>query len=388
MDEKAELGGVIKEDLSRPGTHVLVIGVSRYLHGVDANAPGRLGVEMRIGNLTSAARSAATIADWLLGRVMLPPLPPLASLRVLLSPVARELDDAPIDARLRAVPRATRANVQEAMRQFRISCESHRDNHAVVYVAGHGIQVTRTGAVLLLEDFGADTDPMKLYAAIDIEAHRRGLEHDGAAKQQCWFADICRERPEIASKYQNLPTGVPCDEPDDGGVDASPMVLATTGGAWAYGFKNGRSFFCEALLWALRDGGAATAAADSWQVPFTALYGKLHARVDEIARRHGYEQRVQLGGNCSPGVFHVYDSSPQVDVTIVLQPEAAPKSSRLRLRDDSSVVVHECADCWPAKARVDAGIYSVEVVDTAPYANFFKSMLFDPSTPPYTVTLR
>jgi uncharacterized caspase-like protein len=305
MNETAELGGVIAEDLSRPGTHVLVIGVSRYLHGIDADAPGRLCVDMRIGNLTSAACSAATVADWLLHRVMLPPLPPLASLRVLLSPVDGELDEIPIDARLRTAPRATRANVQEAMRQFRAACESHRDNHAVVYVAGHGIQVTRAGAVLLLEDFGADTDPMKLYAAIDIEAHRRGLDHDGAARQQCWFADICRERPEIASRYQNLPTGVACDEPDDGGVETSPMILATAGRAGAYAYTNGQSFFSYALLWALKSGGAATAEADSWRVPFMSLFTRLHERVGAIAQRSGLEQRVDVGGRYSPGVLLV-----------------------------------------------------------------------------------
>jgi hypothetical protein len=86
--------------------------------------------------------------------------------------------------------------------------------------------------------------------------------------------------------------------------------------------------------------------------------------------------------------FHVYERAPTVDVTISLQPDAAPAASRLRLRNDSFDIVHECTNCWPATARVEAGIYSVEVVDTTPFANFLKSLPLDPPEKLYTVTLR
>lgn len=392
MNELAGVGCIVPEDLSKPGTHVLVIGVSHYDHGLDTQNPSALCAEFGISNLTSAARSASRIANWLLQRNLIPPLPPLASLRVLLSPIEGELDDEPVDARLSAAPRATRANVEEAARQFQIACQSHRDNHAVVYVAGHGIRLTKNGALLLLEDFGADDAPKKLHAAVDMISLHDGLDHENAAKQQCWFVDVCREKPEIATQYMKLPVGIAYDVLDDGtSVDSSPLLMATATGAKSYALVGGYSLFCDALLWALDRGGAATGsggASDRWHVSFSTLCAKVPKYVEEVAQLHRLVQKVDIGGKPTPGVFHVYDRRPTVKLTISLTPDTASSTSKLQLMDRSFAVVYECASQWPASADVDAGLYSIHVTDASPHPDFRDLVELEPPAFDYTVRLQ
>jgi hypothetical protein len=71
-----------------PGTHAFIVGVSAYpfADGPDATASGG---ESGIANLTCAARSASEVAAWLLGEYNNLDAP-LASLRILLSPVDGE----------------------------------------------------------------------------------------------------------------------------------------------------------------------------------------------------------------------------------------------------------------------------------------------------------
>ena len=69
-------------------THAFVVGVSHYpfLDGPEATP---LGEQLGMANLSSAARSASEVAAWLLGEYRCPEAP-LASVRLLLSPVDGE----------------------------------------------------------------------------------------------------------------------------------------------------------------------------------------------------------------------------------------------------------------------------------------------------------
>jgi hypothetical protein len=128
-----------------PGTHALVIGVSDYpfADGPDASS---LGKSFELHNLTTAARSASEVAAWLLNEYINPGVP-LASLRVLLSPVPGESIHPDIAAHLNDPAPATRAVVEAELRQFRKDCRQNLQNAAFVYIAGHGIQLNKRGAV-------------------------------------------------------------------------------------------------------------------------------------------------------------------------------------------------------------------------------------------------
>ena len=144
---------LIPQDLTGPRTHALVIGVSRYLHFADGSEPTADGTSFQMEQLSAAARSASEFAAWLL-KVYRCTRAPLGSLRVLLSPSKGEQIAADIAA-LQAAgdSSATLANVRTALKEFRDACDSNVDNIAIVYAAGHGVQLTKHGAILLLTDF-------------------------------------------------------------------------------------------------------------------------------------------------------------------------------------------------------------------------------------------
>jgi len=90
---------LIDEDLTQPGTHALVIGVSEYLHFGDGADPTPQGEEFQMEQLSAAARSASEFARWLLQDYRCQRAP-LRSLRVLLSPSPGEQTEPEIAARI------------------------------------------------------------------------------------------------------------------------------------------------------------------------------------------------------------------------------------------------------------------------------------------------
>ena len=173
-----------------PGTHALIIGVSDYpfTDGPNASTPGE---SFELQNLTTAARSASNVAAWLLNEYYNPDVP-LASLRVLLSPTAGESIHPDIAAHLDTPAPATRAAVEAELRQFRSDCRANPQNAAFVYIAGHGIQLNKRGAVVLLHDFGDPEHVNELQGAIDVAGCHDGMEENGIAQTQIWFCDACR----------------------------------------------------------------------------------------------------------------------------------------------------------------------------------------------------
>ena len=64
-----------------------------------------------------------------------------------------------------------------------------------MYVVGHGIQLNKRGAVVLLHDFATGDRPL-LHGAIDVVGCRDAMDENGNAGHQVWFSDACRQRPE------------------------------------------------------------------------------------------------------------------------------------------------------------------------------------------------
>ena len=110
--------------------------------------------------LTSAANSASEFAAWVLQEYRCQRAP-LRSLRVLLSPSKGEAVHPAIAALLPNNHAATIANVTAAIGEFKKAADRYSDNLLLVYIAGHGVQLTKTGAIVLLEDFAG---PEQLHA--------------------------------------------------------------------------------------------------------------------------------------------------------------------------------------------------------------------------------
>lgn len=358
---------LIENPRSAVGVHILVIGVSAYRHLVGGAQPTQRGDRSRLEQLTSAARSAALFAQWMLEHHNRPDKP-LASLRVLLSPAADEIIPDSIADLMDGDHRATKANTEAALMAFINDCRADPANIAVVYIAGHGVQVTKDGATVLLEDYASDALLNELDAAIDVVGIHDGLNSVGGPDEQFWFVDACRQKPTVARRFEDLQGGISIDTPP-GAVSASPLFLATTTGAPAFAQPGKETLFCSALLSLLNDWTAARKPgplANGWHVSTTSLSVELPLAVEQVAATFGTEQDVDVAGKPNEALFHLYREPADVAIEIELQPATAIPCSR-SLRDQRFAPVALPDDDWPLRATLPAGLYSIEVEPEAPF---------------------
>lgn len=352
--------------IDEPGTHALVIGVSRYpyLDGPEQTEEGR---GYGLTNLTTAARSAAEVARWLLEEHR-NPTAPLASLFVLLSPAEGEMIPDAVASRLPAQYAATSAAVRQDLLAFRERCRARTDNVAFVYVAGHGIQLTKRGATVLLEDFAGRGHLNLLDGAIDMVGCHGGFNGTKFAANQVWFVDACRQRPAVAARFEHLLGGFTLDEPV-GQVESSPLYLASSSREAAFATPGETTLFGNALLEAL--GGAAAkgpdGTCDEWHVSVYGL-GELLARsVRRLAGESGEDQRVDITGRVNDAVIHRFERPPDVDLRLELTPEAAAQFCKASLYFGGLEEVVSAATEWPLERRVRAGLYTLKVETDPPY---------------------
>lgn len=348
-----------------PGTHALVIGVSSYPFADGPNATP-VGEEFEIENLTSAARSASEIAAWLLNEYRNEERP-LASLRVLLSPSEGETLHPTIEQLLPGEAQATRAAVESELGAFRQACRTNPANAGVVYIAGHGVQVHKRGAVVLLNDFGDPSHVNELAGAIDVAGCHDGMDEGGSADEQFWFVDACRQRPAVARRFERLEGALTLGE-RTGHVGSSPLFLAASTRGTAAAERGGTSLFNQAVLWALRGAGAVgpDELSDEWYVSVTSLIRLLASEIERLADSHGEEQTFDLDGRPLEAVVHRFQTPPDVDVVLSLRPTAATHATRGCLLLNGRDRVFEW-DTWPFQEQVEPGIYALEITPHPPF---------------------
>jgi hypothetical protein len=347
------------------GTHAFIVGVSHYPFADGPNAT-RVGEDSGIASLSGAAKSASDVAAWVLQEYRNPDAP-LASVRLLMSPTWDE-EINPYIAGLMgdtcAAP-ATRDAFETEFFRFRQECKSSPENVAFVYVAGHGVQLNKRGAIILLHDFAVAGRDV-LYGAADVVGCHNAMDEDGNAHHQLWFSDACRQRMGIARRFETLSGAYRPDE-GLGRVDSTPMYLAASTRESAFGTISGNTIFSEALLAALR--GAAAVGPDprfctQWHVSATKLAQYLPRKVDELLA--GREtQNVDVTGRVRDMVAHQFDEPPDVDIVVHLNPaEAQPIPVAALLFDGREPC--DIDPSWPLKFRGDAGLYSLTVQVSPP----------------------
>jgi hypothetical protein len=350
---------------SSPGTHGLVIGVSHYpfADGPDASD---LGESFGIQNLTSAARSASEFAAWLVDEYRNPQRP-LTSLRVLLSPIEGETIHPRIEALLPRDAPATRAAVEQDLGEFRQDCRSNPDNVAVVYIAGHGVQLNKRGAIVLLHDFGDPNHVNELTGAIDVRGCHDGMDEAGNAHQQVWFVDACRQLPTVARRFERLEGALILSE-RPGQVRSSPLFLASSTRESAFAVIGGTTLFSQALLWALRGAaalGPEGGVSDEWYVGLSRLNTLLDRRVKALAGAHGEDQNVDPTGRFTDAVIHRFAQPPPVEVFLTLKPLAAAAQGALLFNGDATQA-HQW-EVWPFQDRLHPGLYALKVTPQPPF---------------------
>ncbi|HMJ76366.1 MAG TPA: hypothetical protein VK507_10365, partial [Iamia sp.] len=296
---------------------------------------------------------------------------PLGSLRVLLSP-GPEDDLADLPPR---IDRATLANVTTDLIAFREDCQGPRAGRAIVYVAGHGVEVTKGDVILLLEDFASRAHPGPLTAALDMDALNKAFSAEGFAPQQLWLTDACRVKAAAVDENAEVPRPVLGFVVPHGSVASSPHIVASAPEQSAFGTTGERTFFGDELLNALAGAGAVGpddandpgGLSDQWHVTTHSLSRYLETWVPLRATGVGEVQRVDPIGTGGIGLVSVLRTPPEVPVTIDAIPVNAAKASTVALLDDHLVATKtspEIPVTWP---DVPAGLYTIQVASAAPY---------------------
>ena len=233
-----------------PAYHALIIGVSRYRHLPGGGGPVSTDpLAAGLTQLSAAAASALRVAMWIRDHYE-PPNAGRGSIRLLLSPAPGEALAENV-----SVPPATSREVSSAVAAWRRDVRAHAGNVALLYVAGHGIQKTSEGGILLLEDF-ADPDALTpLAGAVDVQSVRRGIVSDPNRPDTCtpalqfYFYDACRVRLPAAMHYDSLNAGITLDEPQ--GDPAKASLVSFGAGPQDYAFADPRrraTLYSQAFL--------------------------------------------------------------------------------------------------------------------------------------------
>lgn len=329
-----------------------------YADGPDATAAGEL---FAIENLPSIARAASDVAAWLLQEYRNPDAP-LASLRVLLSPVPGEEINPSIRALMDpAAPGATRAAVEQDLYAFEVDCRTDVDNVVVVYIAGHGIRTTTRGSIVLLEDVGNPAHRKPQEGSIDVAGCHRAFQRAGSPNRQLWIADACRTHNDAIDKLE-MPDGFLCPNIEkDAWIDGSRLILAASTGQSAYADERGTIFSAE-MLTGLRGGalsGPDARICDEWHVSVFDLFAEVYKRVIIRARVEGYEQSVDQVGGFQDVVIQRFPKPPDVDVEFNLTPGVPRPVPKGYLNRRGARV--GSFSSWPVKKTIPAGLYTMTV---------------------------
>lgn len=359
---------------SEPVTHAFIVGVSRYPFADGAQSTD-LGRRFEITNLSTAARSASQVAAWLLDSYCNPHAP-LATIRILLSPADGERLDPRIAQRLGAegAP-ATRDTVETEFYQFSADCRANHNNHAVVYVAGHGAQLTKHQALVLLEDFGVGFRNA-LHGAIDVAACHAALTSRGGPDRQLWLVDACRQRPGIARRFETMygafTPSTPSNESTESPIPRTrTLLLAASQSERAYAVPGESTVFSQGLLAGLNGAAAISPRhphCDQWHVSPTSLHRFVAPHVNGVLADTEAEQTVDLAELGADGdvAIHRLSRPPDVDIVVNLNPADAQPAPRHRLLLHGEEPPVAAADTWPLVYRGQAGIYTCSVTVEPP----------------------
>ena len=365
VDRSAETAG------AQGRTHALVVGVSRY-----ANLPAKGGpasadeFKMGLKQAETPVAGAFAFAKWLRD-VMVNPAAPLSTLRLLLSPSQLELQaDADLANAAPTVEAATTPNVRKALLEWWTECRGDPKGIAVVYMSGHGVQLSKTDSYVLLEDFGAD--PSALDYSVDVGGVFRSMGGATMPQTQLYFIDACRIQPDLFARYRTAGKGIAPPEPLIGPDDrAAPVYFSASPDRPALGQPGKGTLFAQALEDALAASGSEGSPDDQdrWYISTYSLAQALGDRVEELAQDIGEVQYVVVGGQVRDAPIHFFPGPPDVPVTIELDPETAAAIARFDLwqGDRQRAVLQASAfNPYPAVCTIPAGSYSIDVTINPP----------------------
>lgn len=322
IDRCGMAGLIFSDPTVKPGTHVLIVGVGHYPHlGNHIQIPG-------LEQLESPPRSARELTRWFLEEFRHSKRP-LASLFLLLSeqqPAPLHWTDAGGQRRILAAPGhrsildprpddtvalADWNNFKQASLDWRARGHEHAQSQMIFFFSGHGLGLGAE-AGLLLENFG--DDPLGAFTGVVNVNQMRQAATLAQARNQTWFIDACRKSPGNVSPDMYLGQSpiqsgrVPPNWPRC----ANPIYHSTLRDMEAYARPQGLTLFTDALLGALRGGGADTPGDGSWRVETGQLMSGLGEPMKFAARSVGKLQIAGADGISEDFVLCELPGAPEV----------------------------------------------------------------------------
>ncbi|MDB2439449.1 caspase family protein [Hellea sp.] len=361
--------------LKTHGVHVLIVGVSHYEHVEGGAQETEKGLDSGLGQLNGCAMSAAKFAQWVLDEHHIPDLP-LKSLRVLISPSEGEEVPEVIKKILPEDHAASLKNIKSAYKGFLKDSRKDKDGMLIVYMCGHGVQIKKDNAHLLLEDFGHSNHDNILEASTSIQGLRDGIKGKHFPQKQFWFADCCQLPSEQAEDYENLFGGFTPDS-RRGEVKSDHLFIATAPLSPAWLEQGKQTVFNNSLMCVLEQYGGSSIQDDYYTIQAGGLSTALQIMINNILERANegvdedqkLEQLVQNISVSSLTNFHVYKAPPDLPVLMSLQPgEALPTKATVKagLGDDAETVFDDRIE-GEVNFHLKPGIY---VIDCKPNGDF------------------
>jgi hypothetical protein len=358
---------------NEPQTHVFLIGINNYPHlkgGAQEKTQGFAG-NYQLEQLTSPAISISVLYEVIMKlHKMKAWVRPLGSIELLMSPTP---GTNPLPG-IQKQP-ATIQNIRGCYFNWRQRCETNKDNVALFYYCGHGLEKGRH--FLLAEDFGAmPHNPW--FEAFDFDSTRNAF-HDCKAETQLFFVDACRQ---ITDSMLTTDLNIaPIDNPKVMRSESlyNLTMKATAADEMAYGKRNESSFFCQALIKALEGQVAKKRFAD-WVVETTAICQHIYTLLEIVEPNQSYKQRCQNSfGNVGP--LLKFGFAPEAILEVSCDPDHAIAEASITCIQPRTNQKHtRSPHPLPWSLKIPAGIY--ELVAEFKNNKFPKQKVFTSVEPP------
>jgi hypothetical protein len=336
---------------SGPHMHALIIGIGGYPH-LDGGTGDLLPDLLKFGNpgqLTSPPRSALAVAaalqspdlEWVV---------PLGTIDLLVSPAPCEPDPVGDGASLDS---ATYATILSSFGKWWTRCDTHPENFAFFYVAGHGLE--GLDPIVLASDFG-EFPQQPWVNAFNVRRTREALRAN-RARNQIFLVDACRrvttgnvEAPDAPAPALRQPQ---MREPDNSTHDLT--MLGTSRGLESYGEPREPSYVAKALIAGLA-GDAAAKSDGQWWI----MSSKLSERFKSLMERAGANTKIhvpQLTTNTSFRLARL-KTPPHAELLLSCSPDEATRLAALACRQGGG----------PTRYRAQGSSQAWPVPDVAPGA--------------------
>lgn len=357
--------------LNGPGVHVVLIGVGKFS---TARAADLLGDDAPPGgfiDLETPLHSVEAFAAWLQGHLNVANTP-LKTVRVLASSPVRES--------VLTVTPPTFQNLANEVGDWADDLDTDEDNLGIFYFCGHGLRIGEM-QFLLAEDFGANRRT-PFWNTFDPELFANAMRQY-KARRQLFLIDACSTEVPFKRKYRNPAMGTLVQDAENENLADSEQCLirASKLGTRAFGLLNGPSLFMDALLRAMKGGGAVSAQGQ-WVISTDMLKMALSWLIQ--SRPEGVGQEVAFGGSAlsSSMSFHTVLGRPLVPVRVTCDPRDFESVSALHVNSAR----HSPAGGWPEDFDMPRGAYDFQAVQTTSHGTTVHGeVVQEPIAPPYTV---